>query len=283
MHQDKTPVHIALVADNNYRQGLLTTKASMIKACKTPERLVFHEFGEAEATPVMPLMKEHFGLYKGSPMAYLRLFFPQLLPDCDWVIYADVDTLWFLDPCDLWNLRDNSVSVQWVADMPSTRKEAAVWQKQWNPQFDESRYCCSGVMLMNLKRLRERNLTQESFDFVARHGLPKYVDQDILNCLLHNDCGLLPQEWDVTVSGPFPSVLHILTIGQFFGKKPGGRWPQFDIWYKFTYGKFMLEWWKRLLFNTLAFFYPILRRLHLNDKYKSIAYFSHLRWTLRNT
>ena len=44
----KDKVHIALVANERYRPGLECTKASMIRACATPERLVFHEFGDVD-------------------------------------------------------------------------------------------------------------------------------------------------------------------------------------------------------------------------------------------
>lgn len=280
-------VHIALVADQRYWPGLEATKRSMLAASRSPERLVFHVFGEQEVAAIGPDIRRNFGTYKGSVMAFVRLFFPQMLPNLDWLIYADVDTLWFRDPCELWDLRDESVSVQWVQDVPSVRRERTELHRAWNPSFDQNRYACTGVLLMNLKRMRERSVFARCVEFAQRYGTQKYADQDILNSVLCDDAGMLPVHWDVirdidpSVVGGTPEtlglVLHVEGIGKYFHASPGGRLPQFDIWYKCAYGHFMLSWSKRFIFRCLAVLYPILRHVPVRDEIKRAFFFAWLR------
>ena len=124
-------VHIALVANDRYRPGLECTKTSMIRACATPERLVFHEFGDKNMAPFLDRVELRD--FNGSKLPYLRLFLPELLPECDWVIYSDVDTLWFKDPCGLWNERDDSVSICWVKDLDVCSMDFNRWIKSLQP------------------------------------------------------------------------------------------------------------------------------------------------------
>ena len=231
-------VHIALVADAPYRPGLETVRASMSRAAEDPGRLVFHEFGEKETGALDAEIRRDFGTYKGSSANFVRLYLPQLLPDADWVIYSDVDTIWLRDPCLLWDLRDPSRSAQWVADLDSTVADYRRWCRRKglspNPQ-----YACSGIMLINLAKWRKDGIFQRCRDFIKAHGLPDSPDQDLLNTVLAGSAALLPPEWDVLVpdaencrgSGdPFRMVLHLTGVGRHFGGYSGNV-IQYRLWH----------------------------------------------------
>ena len=111
-------IHIVMAADGAYRKGLEVAQASLIESCSNPERLEFHLFGDDEK--ITSRIRSDFGTYKGSPMAFVRLYLGELLPDVDWVVYSDVDTLWYRDVAELWDLRDETKILQWVRDIPST-------------------------------------------------------------------------------------------------------------------------------------------------------------------
>ena len=225
-------------------------------------------------------------------MAFLRLYLPELLPDCDWVVYSDVDVLWFADVCELWDLRDESREVMWVRDIPSTRREAAAWQRRLNPGFDPLKYGCSGVMLMNLRRLRESRFLERAVEFTAREGVLKYVDQDILNSLCHDTCGMLPAKWNVIRdcprlafrSGRPDCVMHIIGIGQRFDGRDRGRLPQFDIWYRFAVAAGVLRSGPepaspglRFAWALAALLQPAMSLLPLPDSILRAAFFARLR------
>ena len=167
-------VHVVMAADGPYLKGLEVAKANMVESCSDPGRLEFHLFGEAAVSSER--MRREFGTYKGSPMAFLRLYLEELLPDVNWVVYSDVDTLWHRDVCELWELRDETKAIQWVR---STAFEFVDWCRERDvplDHFSSDRYGCSGICLINLKRWRETKVLERCRDFAARYGVPKYAD-----------------------------------------------------------------------------------------------------------
>ena len=224
-------VHVVMAADGPYLNGLEVAKASMIESCSDPERLEFHIFRAGDV--LCDRLRSEFGTYRGSPMAFLRLYLGELLPDVDWVVYSDVDTLWHRDVCELWTLRDDAKTVQWVKSKPF---EFVDWCRERKVPLDgfvPERYGCSGVCLMNLKCWRESHALQRCMDFAKRYGIPKYADQDIMNAVLPLECGMLPEHWDVQIPSPENTpdcVLHLTGVGQYFATPYRGKIAQYRYW-----------------------------------------------------
>lgn len=187
---------------------------------------------ESDTSPIATRFKP----YKGAYTAFLRIFLPDFLDSIDWVIWADVDTLWFRDICRLWEERDDTVSLAWCHDLPSIRKGVKEYSK-WYPNMDENQYGCSGVMLMNLKRLRERELVRRASDFAAKWGTPFFVDQDVLNFCCYEDTKFLDNRWDCL--NPDPNwkdgiVLHFNGLGAHFNDESFSGWrPLYEIWFRY--------------------------------------------------
>ena len=236
----KDKVHIALVANERYRPGLECTKASMVRACATPDRLVFHEYGDKDMEPFLAQMESELRDFygSGSKLPYLRLFLPELLPDCDWVLYADVDTLWFRDPCELWELRDESKSVCWVRDLEVAQIETGWWAKEKGiPNVRKEKYACSGIALINLKRWRKTDFIGRMQTFLKTHGCPLHHDQDIMNFLLEDDSRMIGEEWNTMIPPRKwrPCVLHITGIGRRLNGSDhyDGSVPQYIFWFNY--------------------------------------------------
>ena len=59
-------------------------------------------------------------------------------------------------------------------------------------------YFNSGVLVMNLKKLREENFTEKSLEFISSTSVSyKFFDQDILNYFFHNRYLKLDYRWNV--------------------------------------------------------------------------------------
>lgn len=312
-------VHIALAADHRYACGLKATFISMVNACRSPKMLEFHIFdvGLTKAdreeldllgkrfgylspidyiVPDMTRIEDKFEVFHNSYVPMLRLMFPEILPQLDWVLWADVDTLWFRDPKDLWDLRDERVSLLWAQDIPSTRKWAKKIAK-WRPNRNEDEYACSGVALMNLKKMRNDKFVQKCMDFVEKWGVPLFPDQDIMNEVCYGDSIFVDRAWDCMY--PIDDiqhglVLHFNCIGQLFDKGRFERFfPLFEIWFRYyaevVEGKGKTQvavWWKRALYNLIAVLYPfrkliaaITGKIHpwVSDFIQRLIFFSWLR------
>lgn len=231
-------VHVVLAADANYAPGLEVTKKSMLRSCATPERLVFHVFDETALRNLAGV--EVFDRFHTSRMTYLRLFLPELLPEVDWVVYSDVDTIWNRDVCELAGLFDASVSIQWVRDLKSTVRDVRPWFRKSGLAVDESRYGCAGICLMNLRKMRQTHLSARAIDLVRRFGTPLLADQDLLNVIYNRDCGFLPRYWDVLSEIPSwrtPAVYHLTGAGRHFHDTvPPIYPPTYQFWWNVAYG-----------------------------------------------
>ena len=220
-------IHVVMAADEAYGKGLEVAKASMLASCSDPKRLEFHLFDDDPA--LMDSIRGDFGTYKGSPMAFLRLYLGELLLDVDWVVYSDVDTLWRRDVLELAGLFDDTKTIQWVRDIPGTVVEFVDWCRSHEVPVKPniaSTYSCSGICIINLKRWRDGNVLQRCKAFVKQYGYPKYADQDILNAILSEEAGLLPGWWDVLIpslENTLNCVMHLTGVGRCFTRPYTGK------------------------------------------------------------
>ena len=283
-------VHIALAANHRYTAGLNATFVSMINASSDSNRLRFHVFDDGLTdddrsrlielgrrfgydrhidfrTMDMGVIKTRFKEFHGSHIPVLRLFFPDLLSELSWVLWADVDTLWFRDPILLWEERDESVSLLWARDIPSTRR-VATKNARWRPDRDEFRYACSGVVLMNLTRMRASDFVSKCMDFVDSWGTPMFPDQDILNEICYDDSKFVDERWDCmypTSNVEDGVVLHFNCIGHLFEEGVcKGFSPLFEIWFRYyrqvvegISGAQICPLWKRACYNLIALLHPV--------------------------
>ena len=288
------PIHVALASNRRYLPGLRATTVSLIKAASELGRLRFHIFSDgltkADKTELLDLAKKFgydepfdfrepdmtriaksFTAYNGSLTPFIRLFFPEEFEDIDWLLWSDVDVLWFRDPIVLWKERDDSVSLVWVRDIPSSRK-AAVKHAKFPARADRcgdwKDYACSGVMLMNLRRMRETGFSEKSAAFVEKWGSPLFADQDIFNYICGNDAKLVDGRWDLMY--PIQSVedgvvIHFNGIGPKFNDSRFTGWsPLYEIWFRFVRqivdgraGESVCPFYKVMFFNLIMCIYPM--------------------------
>lgn len=131
---------------------------------------------------------------KGSYSAYSRLFLECFLReydvkraiycDCDLIINGSLRTI--MD----WDLQDktiglcmdyNRVEIRRILNLPKSAK-----------------YFNTGFMLIDLQRWRDRKCTERIVEHMksVRASYP-FVDQDLINCVLHEEIAILPIEYNV--------------------------------------------------------------------------------------
>lgn len=296
MEPDKNAsIHVAMASNRRYFPGLRATTVSLIRAVAEPQRLVFHIFSDgltAEEKESLVNLARQFGYegrfdfrepsimgrvatglktYNGSLMPFLRLFFPDEFAELDWLLWTDIDVLWFRDPAKFWAEKDDSVSLVWVRDIPSSRKAAVKYAKfpvtGHYRGGDWENYACSGVMLMNLRRMRDTGFLAKCVDFVSKWGSPLFADQDIFNFICGSDSKLVDGRWNLLY--PIPSVgdgvvIHFNGIGPKFNDSAyTGMMPLYEIWFRFVHQVVnghgeghVCPVWKRAVFSVISLFYP---------------------------
>ena len=121
--------------------------------------------------------------------AYYRLSLSDLLPNLDKMLWIDGDTLIFDDLHEMYNL-----------DLNDNYYLAYLDDKQGSPLkefgLSDDEYVCDGVMVINLKKLREDSMVSKYKSFIERYN-DKLIqhDQTVINAVCYGKIGILPPKF----------------------------------------------------------------------------------------
>ena len=135
-----------------------------------------------------------------SHMAYASLFLPELLPPgIRRVLWVDSDLVFARDVSELWQTSLNGCTMGAVAD--GSPKLMERYRRRLG--MDTPLYFNSGVLLVDLERWRERQVTARALAAAERIGDDLILhDQDALNVALEGDWLPLLPHWNVWVIRP---------------------------------------------------------------------------------
>lgn len=128
-----------------------------------------------------------------SISAYARLFISEMIEnDVDRVLYLDSDVLVNGDLYDLWNTNLHENVVGAVQDQVPPKTKNGVRLSSNDPYFN------SGILLIDLKKWRKFDMTNESMQFISSHGgRVIHHDQGVLNGILKGKWERLPLHYNV--------------------------------------------------------------------------------------
>ncbi|XP_029009567.1 glucoside xylosyltransferase 1-like isoform X1 [Betta splendens] len=226
--------HLAVVACGPRLEETLTMLKSSILFSKKP--LHFYIFAEddlhdsfrnvLESWPTTVQAKFTFAIYPITfpkenvnewkklfkPCASQRLFLPLILKEVDSLLYVDTDIL-FLQPVEhIWSLLSQFNTTHLAAMAPEHEEPRIGWYNRFarHPYYGKTGIN-SGVMLMNMTRLREKSFKNDMTAVALRWEeilmplLQKYKlnitwgDQDLLNIIFHHNPESLyvfPCQWN---------------------------------------------------------------------------------------
>jgi lipopolysaccharide biosynthesis glycosyltransferase len=207
----KCAINLACVVDANYAAHLATAMRSL--ACSNRDRLikihVLHDSvpdktrkqveNSAKSVEFIwyPVVNhktlEFTPFLQISRAAYMRLAAPEILPqELLRVLYIDVDLI--INGCidELWQTNLNGMPCAAVAD---PGKDPAAFAIKHGLEGGGA-YFNSGVMLLDLKLLRENGTFQRAIDWTAARNTIESADQDALNVVLWRNWVPLDQKWN---------------------------------------------------------------------------------------
>lgn len=247
---DANAYHVLLVSDANYSAFLATTIVSILKNAAPEDRLVFHivdsgltqadrdsveklkEIRDFERIFYQPDLQKYLHVFCDDIQTFPvvvnhRLFAPSFLPESlDKIIYMDVDVVVLDSLRGLWNVDPGEAILAAVHD-PNIRLS----HRRAIGLDDDYKYFNSGVLVMNLKKWREVNATDEMLKIAAeiKENID-FPDQDVLNvyCARHA-LTLAPKEWNVHPRDYREGETKLL---HFMGSRQ--RCPHLDILYSYA-------------------------------------------------
>ncbi len=206
-------IEIVLATDDNYLKYCAVCMFSILK--NTTSKIRFHIFdsGVSEYAkqkileykkifgceisfysmakvkmPKFRLNREHITM-----PAYYRLYIPSLLSDTiEKAIYLDCDIVVNKDIKELWDYDIEKYYAGTIED------ETSIENNERLNLLKSHIYFNSGVLLLNLKKLREINLPEECFKYYE-NNFEKIIlnDQDLLNGVFNGKCLNLPLKFNI--------------------------------------------------------------------------------------
>ncbi len=210
----KDNIHIVVGIDNNYVQQCAVTIVSALMNTSANYYFTFHimnvGLSDVSKNKLESLKKirpfdiyyedlshcdfSRFPLNRNwiSAATYYRLFLSDVISnDIDKCIYMDTDMIVEDNIAELWeyNIEDYLAGV--VEDENSKMN-----QERLNLDFNN--YFNAGLLLLNLKKIREYNIIDKAIEFYNQNKEKITLqDQDILNGVMNGKCKFLPLRWNI--------------------------------------------------------------------------------------
>ncbi len=172
-----------------------------------------HDFITQELSKTF-VVNSHF-----TPETYYRFFLPNIFPNLDKVLYLDADMLIFHDIKPLFDIDLSDCYLAATHDYEVIR----IFNSSNNPDVEyfsnvlgvsPEKYFQAGVMMLNLKKMRQDNVTTKLIECLHRIKAPKFVDQDVLNVVCQNNVRYIPVKWDCLWHFPFTDDQYALNLGK---------------------------------------------------------------------
>lgn len=166
---------------------------------------------------------------------YYRLKLPSLI-DVDKLLYMDVDTLVKKDLSKLYNINLENHYAGAVIDESSYYKNIH--------KLSVKKYFNAGVLLLNLKKIREDRLEEKFFDFINNHSdLISWVDQCVLNAVFNENVKYLDRKFNFQHHSSINEIKNIYTkqkndiviLHYVAQKKPWNFEKSIDIVFEYLY------------------------------------------------
>lgn len=171
-----------LSTDNKYKLEMVAHNGS--------SKIEFHKIDEDDFSIVKNQMSRF------TIGAMFRCSLPELLPDLNQIIYLDADLFVNRDIKELWDVNVREYCLAGVVDEGvDIHNYPRILNKY--PEIKKESYVNSGVLYMNLKKLREfGGLKKLVLDFLIENPEAGLPDQDALNVLFHDKVLYLDDSWN---------------------------------------------------------------------------------------
>ncbi|MDD5407046.1 MAG: glycosyltransferase family 8 protein [Sulfurovaceae bacterium] len=242
---NKEIINVVLASDDNYAQPMGTaiysmldnfsseeqelaitildggisdeSKEKLFAICRTFDTKIDFKRISKDDFRYFPLL-QYFSL-----VAYFRLLIPRILDtSVEKAVYIDCDIMVLGNMAELFNTDIGNNYVGAIRD----HVEEQVFKMDCPFYKDIKKYFNSGILVMNLTKMREENFIEKCFEFNKEHSKEiLYADQDILNYICIDNWTELDKAWNTQLDRsegkitPTPKIIHYTT--------------SFKPWYRF--------------------------------------------------
>lgn len=161
---------------------------------------------------------------------YFRLFIPKMFPELDKGIYIDSDVVVLGDLAELYDIELGDDYIGACNDKSVVEVPPLARYMEECIGVDRSEYINSGVLLMNLKALRENKFDEHFLNLLNTYHFDSIApDQDYINAICNGRIRYLGEEWDAMPNDNAPELEGAKIIHYNLFSKP---WCYDDIQYE---------------------------------------------------
>lgn len=220
-------IPIIIAADNGYAYPMIVTIASALQTAKANTTYIFYllvsnDFSDTNRQMIKQICSEypkcryyffnmgnayknvHLTIKHITKATYYRLLLPSLLPNVSKCIYLDADIIVKKDLSLLYRTCIDDKYIAGVRALGYFHSEENLQNKISElhiPSMDQ--YVNAGVLLMNLKKMRDDNL-ENTFENLLTKNFSSQ-DQDIINAACYGKIRLLPFQFNAMTKYPLYS------------------------------------------------------------------------------
>ena len=212
---NKTKIHIAMAFDKRHiYQTLVSMTSALENNNKNENILVYHlllsyNFNMSKIS-IIESLKEKYDFrtnyykipklfkkmrrWRNSDTIYYKLLIPIIFPDFERIIFLDSDTLIFKDISEMFNLPFNDT---YILGYPFHTADSL-----YKFGIHSKNYINAGVILINIKKIREDGKDLELINFTKKKGKRLFfLEQDAINYVYLKKIGLLPLKYGIYLYG----------------------------------------------------------------------------------
>lgn len=197
-------IHEDLTSENEKKLKSLETDNCKIKCIKMDDVL-----NELDDSYSHRLRADVFTL-----SIYFRIFIPRMFPEYDKGIYIDSDVILNDDIANLYNIELDGNLIGAIKDESVSDVDVLANYIEGAVGIDRYSYINSGVLLLNMKKLREVNFAEHFLYLLKKYNFDTIApDQDYINAMCKGNIKYIDYKWDTmpiagTSEKESPSLIH---------------------------------------------------------------------------
>ena len=134
---------------------------------------------------------------------YYKIALPSLLPNVDKIIYTDSDMINLEDLTEMYRFRfDEKIYFAGTLDYINHLEQI----KEFSPFVDK--YINAGLLIMNLKAMREDSIEAKLREFISNHTL-NFLEQTAINYVCRNNIQILPYKYGIFAFESFYQLVQL--------------------------------------------------------------------------
>ncbi len=264
--ENREPISIAMASDSNYVYPTIVSMTSILENRNPGTKIDFYlmlsgDFEQSLKDKILNLQKKYSNcniklidmknqldsVYTSrhlSKATYYRLMLPSLLPNLDKILYLDVDIIVKRDLNALFDYNIDNFYLAGVVDAELSSGAGVIsgrascckddiYIKRFGEDSFLKSYVNAGILLFNLKNMRNDNLENKLLDCISSNHL-EFHDQDALNIECYGKILNIPNLYNIASYKDFSDnqvIIHYVDVN-----KP---WKilmtrNSDLWWKYA-------------------------------------------------